>query len=94
MEERDFVFWLNGFLELENPKTLDKRQTQIIKDHLKLVFQKETPNRNILKKKNKGVEPKHIIFNDNILPQNNNGTGGTLYCASKEYPHGRNGLIC
>jgi hypothetical protein len=46
MKPEAFVYWLQGFLELENPKSLTVRQTQIVKDHLALVFHKATPNRN------------------------------------------------
>lgn len=45
MSDRDFAYWLNGFLEISNAKSLDETQTQIIKDHLALVFKKLTPNR-------------------------------------------------
>jgi len=45
MKPEEFVYWLQGFMEMENPKTLNLRQTKIIKDHLKLVFDKKTPNR-------------------------------------------------
>lgn len=47
MTPQDFVYWLQGFMETADPKSIDERQTQIIKDHLKLVFQKETPDRSI-----------------------------------------------
>jgi len=45
MTQNDFVFWLQGFVEIQNsdnPPT--KEQWQIIKDHLQLVFRKVTPN--------------------------------------------------
>jgi hypothetical protein len=45
MSEKDFTYWLQGFMEIENPTQLTERQTQIIKDHLKLVFDKRTPDR-------------------------------------------------
>jgi hypothetical protein len=45
MSPESFVYWLQGFFELENPKTLSSRQTQIVKDHLALVFDKKTPDR-------------------------------------------------
>jgi hypothetical protein len=32
-------------MEVANPTTLDETQTQIIKDHLDLVFDKQTPDR-------------------------------------------------
>ena len=38
MTSRDFVNWLNGFIELENPETINKQQVEVIKNHLKLVF--------------------------------------------------------
>lgn len=41
-----FCYWLMGHFELEDPdKGLSPKQVVIIKDHLKLVFNKETPNR-------------------------------------------------
>jgi hypothetical protein len=39
-----FVYWLNGFFELSEAKELSEKQVQIIKDHLKLVFEKVTPD--------------------------------------------------
>jgi hypothetical protein len=35
---RDFCYWLQGLFELQDPKTLDERQTRLIKQHLNLVF--------------------------------------------------------
>lgn len=48
MTQENFVYWLNGFLEISDAKKLNEKQVQIIKDHLALVFDKQTPNRNIL----------------------------------------------
>ncbi len=39
-----FIYWLQGFLEIEEPKDLTEKQLNIIKDHLNLVFNKVTPN--------------------------------------------------
>lgn len=52
MDESTFVYWLQGFVEIANTDTISEKQWQIIKDHLKLVFDKKTPDRNdsILKK--------------------------------------------
>lgn len=47
MTPEQFVYWLQGFLEVQDPKVLDERQTQILKDHVALVFTKETPARPI-----------------------------------------------
>lgn len=49
MSYETFVTWLHGFMELANPKTLDEKQVQIIKDHLALVFTKVTPDREKVK---------------------------------------------
>lgn len=46
MDATNFAYWLQGFFEVSDAKTLDKEQVQIIKDHLNLVFNKVTPNRN------------------------------------------------
>ncbi len=43
MDSKDFIFWLNGYLELANPKELNEQQIQIIKDHINLVLHKVTP---------------------------------------------------
>ena len=45
MTAEQFVYWLQGFMEINDPETISKTETQIIKDHLKLVFDKETPDR-------------------------------------------------
>lgn len=47
MTEQNFCYWLQGLFEMGNPTHLDERQTQIIKDHLQLVFKKITPDRRI-----------------------------------------------
>jgi len=38
MTSRDFVYWLQGLFELAEPKTLNEKQTDLIKRHLALVF--------------------------------------------------------
>lgn len=43
MTPRDFVYWLNGLLELGQPETLNKAQIKSIREHLDLVLQKVTP---------------------------------------------------
>jgi hypothetical protein len=45
MTPEQFTYWLQGFMEISNPIKLDEKQTQIIKDHLELVFDKQTPDR-------------------------------------------------
>ena len=41
MKAENFVYWLQGFLELANPEKLDEKQVQMIKNHLNLVFYHE-----------------------------------------------------
>lgn len=44
MNSRDFVYWLQGYFELAGGSScnLNKEQVDAIKEHLKLVFVKET----------------------------------------------------
>jgi len=43
MTAEQFVYWLQGFMEMTDPVKLNKKETQQIKNHLKLVFDKQTP---------------------------------------------------
>ena len=45
MSPETFTYWLQGFVEIANTDTISEKQWQIIKDHLKLVFDKKTPDR-------------------------------------------------
>lgn len=45
MSPESFIYWLNGFMEIADPKSLDEKQLQVIKDHIALVLKKETPYR-------------------------------------------------
>jgi len=47
MTPEQFCYWLQGFFEISNGdiKEFSKEKTQIIQDHLALVFSKVTPNR-------------------------------------------------
>jgi len=44
MTPENFIYWLNGFFEISGCKNMTDEQVQIIKDHLKLVLQKKTPD--------------------------------------------------
>jgi hypothetical protein len=41
MTPEQFVYWLQGLMELGNPKSLTAEQTTMIKDHLGKVFNRE-----------------------------------------------------
>lgn len=56
MNYEQFAIWLHGFLEISNAGEINKEQTQIIKDHLALLFDKKTPDRS-KKKKDNSLEP-------------------------------------
>ena len=44
MSPENFVYWLNGFFEISGSKTLTEEQVQVLKEHLKLVLTKKTPD--------------------------------------------------
>jgi hypothetical protein len=46
MTPEQFVYWLQGFVEIREKQEvgLTEREWDIIKDHLQTVFKKETPN--------------------------------------------------
>lgn len=50
MNSTDFTYWLQGFVELTESDGgsphISEKQWLVIKDHLKLVFDKKTPDRN------------------------------------------------
>lgn len=45
MEPLQFVYWLQGFMELADVKKLNEKQVQVLKDHIALVLTKKTPER-------------------------------------------------
>lgn len=45
MTPNDFAFWLQGFIEMNPNAMVTRTQWEIVKDHLKLVMNKQTPNR-------------------------------------------------
>lgn len=45
MTPQDFCYWLQGFFEMTETDSLSPVQTEILRDHLKLVFEKKTPDR-------------------------------------------------
>jgi hypothetical protein len=47
MSPERFCDWLQGFVEIQDSEYVTDKQWLIIKDHLKLVFDKKTPDRSI-----------------------------------------------
>jgi len=62
---RDFCYWLQGFFEINNPITIDPIELDIIKDHLKLVFRKETPDRSVVP----FLGNEREVFDDNYVKE-------------------------
>lgn len=44
MNSNDFIYWLQGFVELTDADSITTEQWLIIKEHLALVVNKETKN--------------------------------------------------
>jgi hypothetical protein len=38
MKSVEFCYWLQGVFEIADPKALDEKQTEVIKQHLAMVF--------------------------------------------------------
>lgn len=71
MTSRDFAFWLQGFFEVSNAETITKEQTQVIKNHLNLVFKHEIdPSMG----DDKHQAELNAIHNQNTTLPNNNDT--------------------
>lgn len=43
MSPENFCYWLQGWLEIQNPSSASAEQLQEVKNHLALVFTKVTP---------------------------------------------------
>ncbi len=64
MNSRDFVFWINGYLELSGPEAkVSAKQVKVIREHLGLVFahdpqfQAATPEKAPVKPSSDRVRP-------------------------------------
>ena len=62
MNYEQFAIWLHGFLEISNAESIDQNQTQIIKDHLALLFEKKTPDRSEKNKSDVSEELLALLF--------------------------------
>lgn len=41
MTSQNFIYWLQGYLEIADPKTITAKELKMIKAHLQLVFRDE-----------------------------------------------------
>lgn len=86
MEAIAFCYWLQGFMEMQDPKELNCVQTQMIKDHLNLVFDKVTPNLNSMPEGFKKLEIKPdskrkkitLKSSDKLIPERRNSNHRSL----------------
>ena len=62
MTSRDLIYWLQGLMELGDPKTLNEKQVDLIKKHLAMVFIHE-------------IDPSFPEEQQNILSQTHAGIG-------------------
>ena len=84
MKSENFVYWLQGFFELTDTEELTKEQVKMIKEHLQLVFDKQTSTLEELKT-NEGTiktpfispQPSDKYINPYINPWRKDDTGGT-----------------
>lgn len=77
MTSRDFCFWLQGFFEVGDPKTLTKEQLDLVKRHLNLVFIHEIdPSMGGKEQQNKLNE----IHNGKIPPEWPDGSPMKMRC--------------
>jgi hypothetical protein len=47
MTHRDFAYWLQGYMEINDPKTIDERSLQIIKEHMRVVLEHQKNNQTV-----------------------------------------------
>ena len=63
MTAEQFTYWLQGFMELTSMNHLNTTQFQIVKNHLALVFDKQTPDRTV------PSAPANSTWSQPIMPQ-------------------------
>ena len=67
MTSRDFAFWLQGYFEISEEKTLNQRELEIVKKHLNLVFKHEIDP-------SMGDDKHQIMLNEIHTPGSNSST--------------------
>lgn len=94
MTAEQFTYWLQGFMELTSMNHLSTTQFQIVKDHLDLVFEKQTPNRLTKIPTQPYITQPHpgpLTINPNPIPYNPN----TIICSAGDIssPTTNNGIL-
>lgn len=97
MDTRDFCYWMAGFMELvEHGETMSTAGVSTIKDHLKLVFDKQTPDRLIealdaLDDELNVAKTRTVGFKDRTAEK----IETAITCSAGSLPYyGRNGKLC
>lgn len=78
MTPENFVYWLQGFFEISNPKELNEQQIEVIKNHLGLVLTNVTDDTAPEKVKDFGKRIQDIMKNDKTFICNSGGN--KKYC--------------
>lgn len=82
MNFEQFTYWLQGAIELGGVKEFNEQQTTIIQDHLNVVFNKITPNRNLYTgpKLGVGIDPNFAIDPKKWMINDQPGILSTVTC--------------
>lgn len=90
MTPENFVYWLQGWLEIQKPMAINEEQTQEIKNHLALVLRKETPTQGERKFLNDNYP---YISREQTWPQTLQGTGISPFFKDNPFHINMNGQI-
>lgn len=93
MTPQDFAYWLKGFLELSNTTKLSEAQVAMISEHLDLVFDKRTSDREVLEENIKIKKELEELRNE-LAPEK---MKGGIYLPPYEpipLPNHRDPLMC
>lgn len=85
MDAINFTYWLQGFFEVSDAKKLDEKQVQIIKDHLGLVFNKVTPNRESAQKKTTLQDDLNVNLFTDFVDNSSISNGEKKYCSTTTF---------
>lgn len=84
MTSRDFVYWLQGFMEISDTSVLDARQFRIVQNHLNLVFKHEIdPSFKLTPEQSKVAQDIHdgkpVVIDNSRPPYGRDPVDGQLY---------------